>query len=149
MFKIGRQEDIVTYTSHFYNFCFEWSTHMASSSFIYRFLQGFSSFILLKGPAKTQHHLRCELMQLIMQISITTMESSVEAPQETKNSYHTIQQHHSWAYTQRNVSQNTIEPLAYPWLLQYCSQLPSFGNSSDALQLMNKLRKCDMYIQPP
>jgi hypothetical protein len=40
-----------------------------------------------------------------------------------------------------------IEPLAHPCLFQQYSPYPSFGNSPDALQLMNRLRKCDMYTQ--
>jgi hypothetical protein len=69
----------------------------------------------------------------------------MEVPQKTKNNYYMIQQCHSWAYIQRNVSQDTIKTLAHSCLLQYYSQKPTYGNSSDALQLMN-VSKCDIYI---
>jgi hypothetical protein len=42
------------------------------------------------------------------------------------------------------VSQDTIEPLAHPCLLQLYSQRTSFRNSPDALQLMNELKMWDM-----
>jgi hypothetical protein len=32
------------------------------------------------------------------QISTTTIENSMEAPQKAKNNYHVIQQCHTWAY---------------------------------------------------
>jgi hypothetical protein len=40
------------------------------------------------------------------------MESSMEVPQNTKNRS-SIQSSNTWAYTQRNVSQNTIETLEH------------------------------------
>jgi hypothetical protein len=39
----------------------------------------------------------------------------------------------------------TIKTLAHACLLQHYSQLPSYGNSPDAPQLMNGLVKCDIY----
>jgi hypothetical protein len=36
---------------------------------------------------------------------------------------------------------------AQPYLLQHCSQQPSYGNSQDAPVPMNGLRKCGIYTQ--
>jgi hypothetical protein len=58
-----------------------------------------------------------------------------------------IQQYHCYGYTQMKVTQFTPEALAHPYLLQHCSQQPSYGNSQDALLLMNGLRKCGIYTQ--
>jgi hypothetical protein len=45
-----------------------------------------------------------------------------------------------------NISQDTIESLGHSCLLLHCSQHPSFGNSLDALQLLNELGKYNIYI---
>jgi hypothetical protein len=50
---------------------------------------------------------------------------------------------HTW----KNVSQVIIKTPAHPCLLQHYLQYLSYGNSQDDLQLMNGLRKCDIYTQ--
>jgi hypothetical protein len=45
------------------------------------------------------------------------------------------------------VTQITTKAPAHPCLLQHYLQKLSYGNSQDAPQLMNGLRKCDIYIQ--
>jgi hypothetical protein len=66
----------------------------------------------------------------------------VEVPQKLKIE---LLNNHSWGYIQKNVSQNTIKTLAHQYLLQYCSQLSSYENNPNALQLMNELRKYDTH----
>jgi hypothetical protein len=58
-----------------------------------------------------------------------------------------IQQSHSWGYTQRNATHVKTKSLFTACLLQHYLQQLSYGNSQDALQLMNGLRKCDIYAQ--
>jgi hypothetical protein len=48
---------------------------------------------------------------------------------------------------QRNVNQDTIETLVHWCSSQRYSQLPSYGNNPDALQLMNWSSNCGIYTQ--
>jgi ABC-type uncharacterized transport system permease subunit len=52
----------------------------------------------------------------------------------------------TWSYW-RNLSQDAIESSVNPRLLQPYSQCPSFGNNSEAPQLMTTLREYSMYTQ--
>jgi hypothetical protein len=47
----------------------------------------------------------------------------------------------------RNVLQDIIEPFAHPCLLQFYSHESNFGNSPDAPQLKNELRKYGICTQ--
>jgi hypothetical protein len=74
-----------------------------------------------------------------MQISTTTMESSMEVTQKkTKLPFDPVIS--LLGIYLKEYSQNTIETPAHSCLLQHYSQQSSYGNSPGVLQLMNGLR---------
>jgi hypothetical protein len=58
-----------------------------------------------------------------MQISTTTMKSSMEIPQKLEIELpYDAQWYHSWASTQKNIRQDTIESPVHWWSSQHYSQ---------------------------
>jgi hypothetical protein len=63
------------------------------------------------------------ILLLEMQISTTTVDNIMEAPNQTKKyKCHMVQKYHSQGYTPKNVSQVIGKAPTHPFLLQHYSQ---------------------------